>query len=36
MICDGENDRTREPEGVMGSYGHGHVVADECNGFVRI
>ena len=32
----GENDITHEPEGVTGSYGYGHVEADENYGFVRI
>ena len=29
------SDRTLEPEGVTGSYGYGHVVADERDGFVK-
>jgi hypothetical protein len=32
----GEYDITREREGVMGSYGYGHVVADESYRFMRI
>ncbi len=36
MVSLSENDITREPEGFTGSYGYGHVEADERYGFVRI